>query len=84
MPGTPRQTPISITGAPTGRFRERLQCLQSQGQGPVIANVTPGVWMLANSHLPSGLNTAPAHSFCFMLSSKVRPEGRVSEPKPPA
>lgn len=24
-------------------------------QGPVIANVTPGVWMLTNSHRPSGL-----------------------------
>ena len=23
--------------------------------GPVIANVTPGVWMLTNSHRPSGL-----------------------------
>ena len=30
--------------------------------GPVMANVTPGDWMLANNHLPSRLKVAPAHS----------------------
>jgi hypothetical protein len=29
-------------------------------QGPVMANVTPGVWMLTNSQSP--LNVAPANS----------------------
>ena len=31
-------------------------------QGPVMAKVMPGVWMFAKSHLPSGLQVAPAHS----------------------
>jgi hypothetical protein len=39
-------------GSPSGPF----------SHGPVIANVMPGVWMFTNSHLPSGLNVAPANS----------------------
>lgn len=27
-----------------------------------MASVTPGVWMLTNSHLPSNEKVAPAHS----------------------
>ena len=30
--------------------------------GPVIAKVTPGVWMFTNSHFPSLLKVAPANS----------------------
>jgi hypothetical protein len=40
-------------------------------QGPVMAKVTPGVWMFANSHRPSGLHVAPAHS--KPRKSPVRP-----------
>ena len=40
-------------------------------QGPVIANVIPGVWMFTNSHSPSGLKQAPAHSFWTWFPVKV-------------
>ncbi len=40
--------------------------------------------MLTNSHLPSGLNTAPAHSLCFKLLVKLSPEGRVKVPNAPS
>jgi hypothetical protein len=29
-----------------------------------MANVTPGVWTITNSHLPSGVKQAPANSAC--------------------
>lgn len=45
-----------------------------QPHGPVIAKVIPGVWMLTKSHLPSGLNTAPAHSCCRASTLKVTPD----------
>ena len=38
--------------------------------GPVMANVTPGMRMLAKSHLPSGLNVA-AHS--YLRKSPLKP-----------
>ena len=40
-----------------------LFALPALSQGPVMAKVIPGVWMLTNSHLPSGLKCAPAHSW---------------------
>src|SRR5687768_511755 len=73
-----RLTSPGLEGRPAGRPDS---IYVSQGHGPVIANVTP-VWLLTNSHLPSGLNTAPAHSFCFPLAVKLVPDGRVSVPNP--
>ena len=72
------------TGQPNCVSNHLRRLRYSHGQGPVIANVTPGVWMLANSHLPSGLNTAPAHSLCFKLLVKLSPEGRVKVPSAPS
>ena len=43
------------------RCEDRLEFISSPScQGPVMAKVIPGIWRLANSHLPSGLNESAA------------------------
>src|SRR5690606_1759169 len=44
----------------------RRQPVRRAANGPVIAIVTPGFWMLKNSHRPSGENVAPASSDPFL------------------
>jgi len=50
--GNPKQ---NAEGHPEGALRVYGPYSGPLPHGPVIANVIPGVWMFANSHLPSGL-----------------------------
>ena len=64
--GIPRDVCGDVGLIPAGDDEELRGSSQIQispsCQGPVMAKVIPGIWRLANSHFPSGLNVAPAHS----------------------
>jgi len=51
----PHSTPLSLRWESAG-------VLAQVGQGPVMASVMPGYWMLTNIVLPSGEKQTPASS----------------------
>ncbi len=52
---------------------ERVHYSPREPQGPVIAAVMPGTWMLTNSHFPSGEKRGPANSACPIPSPAEAP-----------